>query len=194
MKKEHHQKPNNNWYEGALEYLFDNNYVYIFKYVSMISMDYELAKDITQETFAKAIMSISQLRDKTKFLPWIRKIAYNTCMDYLKKKNKYDGQSASLSDEESAAVDDYLTADHSGLPENIVLTKELSEKIDECLKFLNTNERNLIYLRYYDDCKYYEIAEMLNISEPSARMQLMRAKRKLLNLFNKLRVLEDYNG
>ena len=46
--------------------------------------DWAQAQDMTQEAFVRAYLNLEQLRDPDKFAPWLRKVAFGTCMDWRK--------------------------------------------------------------------------------------------------------------
>ena len=60
------------------EKLFIDNRDFIFKYLMKLTRDSSLAEELTQETFFRAYMNYSSLRDKEKVSVWLCQIAKNT--------------------------------------------------------------------------------------------------------------------
>ena len=70
------------------EKLFEEKREYIFKYLMTLSKDYSLAEELTQETFFRAYMNFSALRDKEKASVWLCSIAKNTYFAYCNEQKK----------------------------------------------------------------------------------------------------------
>lgn len=182
-----HKSTNEKWYERSMYYLFENNYGMVYKFIYAITFDTEVTKDATQETFIKAFASIDKLRDKDKFIPWLKKIAVNTTKDFLRNKNLYSAKNISMYNENGSVRDELFVDDLSQntLPENIIEKRELQETVFKCLEQLTFEERQLVYLRYYDDLSFSQISEITEITEASARMKLTRIRRKINNEYSK---------
>jgi RNA polymerase sigma-70 factor (ECF subfamily) len=60
----------------------------IFSYQFSLVRDIEDARDLTQKTFLKAWEKLPTLQDKSRFLPWLYKIARNVAYDYWRSKKK----------------------------------------------------------------------------------------------------------
>jgi len=63
-------KRNREQYESSLEILFEENYERIYRFSMSLTLDPELAEEVTQEAFYKAFLKLETLKDKGKFYSW----------------------------------------------------------------------------------------------------------------------------
>jgi RNA polymerase sigma-70 factor (ECF subfamily) len=132
----------------------------------------EEAEEVAQDTFIKIYSSLSKFKGDSKFSTWIYKIAYNTCLDRLKKSKK-DDLNISIDDFSSHLI---KTMDNalSALEE-----KERKQTIQKCLNLLPSDENFLLTLFYFDDQNLEEIGKIMNISANNAKVKLFRSRQKL---------------
>ena len=147
----------------------------------------EEAEEVAQDIFVKIYKSLSKFKGDSKFSTWIYKIAYNTCLDVLKKYNKND----------FVPIDEYTEKQLAGL-ENIFDTLVLKEQqicIQKCLNLLPYEESILLTLYYYEDQSLEEISKVLNISQNNAKVKLFRSRKKLENILRaqlSTEIIENY--
>lgn len=162
---------------GAFDVLLQRHQARVFSYIMNIVKDKDLADDLFQETFVKAIVTINQGRytENGKFPAWITRIAHNLIIDYFRQ-------------EKSLAQ---LSCDDGNV--NILNRKELSdETIEDSIvreQILNDVrllvgqlpplQREVLEMRYYQDMSFKEIAENTGVSINTA---LGRMRYAILNL------------
>lgn len=162
---------------GAFDVLLQRHQGRVFSYIMNIVKDKDLADDLFQETFVKAIVTINQGRytENGKFPAWITRIAHNLIIDYFRQ-------------EKSLAQ---LSCDDGNV--NILNRKELSdETIEDSIvreQILNDVrllvgqlpplQREVLEMRYYQDMSFKEIAENTGVSINTA---LGRMRYAILNL------------
>jgi RNA polymerase sigma-70 factor (ECF subfamily) len=156
--------------------------------------NYDDAKDAAQEVFMKAYNKIVLFKGNAKFSTWIYRIAVNQCMDLLRIKNRHPVYPLGIFDhEERGLSEDY----HGSTPEFLVSyleTKELKYIIDQAICQLSNQQKTVLVLKYYQDMKTSEIAEILNCSEDTVRVHLHRAIERLRKLLkNKINKDENEN-
>ncbi len=123
--------------------------------------DGHLAEDIAQETFAKAFYQLPHLNDKDKFPGWLAAICRNTAKDTIRKrKNLQPLPDADL------------------LPDR-TLPDDRTQAARTAIRQLPADQRELIYLRYYDGMSYQQIAAILDISEEAINGRLRRARKEI---------------
>ena len=133
--------------------------------------EFQHAEDLAQETFIRAYQRLSTFKPDKPFGPWIRRIATNLCLNYLKRSQPI-----------IQPLDDELTISvpsKSANPEIAQEQLERKESIHQALLELPPHYRAVIELRHYQDMNYQEIAETLDLSLNTAKSHLFRA-RKLL--------------
>lgn len=128
----------------------------------------ETAEDLTQETFCKAIDKIDTFKGNCKISVWLCEIAKNLWINEVKKKNRI-----TLVDNEDDFVDmKYSVEDDFLLEEDKV---ELHKKIYN----LDSQTKEIFYLKLFADLTFKEIGEIMGKSEVWARVNFYRGKQKI---------------
>ena len=161
----------------AISQLIERHSSRVYDYICMMVGDRELADDIFQETFIKAVRVIDEGRykDSGKFLSWVMRIAHNQVIDHFRaaKSNKCIG--------ESEAGYDILGTRR--LTEGSVEERLVGEQIEADLRalvaVLPEEQQEVVRLRYYDGLSFKEIAEQTEVSINTA---LGRMRYALINL------------
>jgi len=145
------------------------------------------ADDIFQQSWIKALGTLSTYQHNDRFLPWLLKIAHNQAID-LFRRSKDDYQEIPLDD--SADVVDSQGSD----PRHELDRKELAVLLDAALAILPPEQREVFLLRQ-DDVSFREIAEIQNcsINTVLGRMQyalrnlqgFLKAKRERIAIYEK---------
>ncbi len=132
--------------------------------------EHQSAEDLTQDTFIRAYQRLNTFDIDRPFGPWIRRIATNLCLNYLKRKQPII---QALEDEVT------LISTNSANPEIAQEHLERNLKIRQALLELPPHFRAVIELRHFQEMNYQEIADALNLPLNTAKSHLFRA-RKLL--------------
>lgn len=148
-----------------------------FTYIYLIVRNRELAEDIFQDTFIKAISTIQQGRyvESGKFLAWINRIAHNLIIDHFRREKNENTFSAD-------AVD-YDIVNNAKLSEKSVEDSLSNEQVladvVHLIDFLPISQQKVIRMRYFEDLSFKEIAEKTDVSINTA---LGRMRYALLNM------------
>lgn len=124
--------------------------------------DPDRAEDVVQETFSRVCRHLGQLKDPEQFAPWLAAICRRQVIQALRREAS--GPTREPLDEDDVAA----PASDSDAPVNIV--RELVGKLPESL-------REVVYLRYYSDLSYDQIAELLGTTRQTVNGRLRRAKK-----------------
>ena len=119
----------------------------------------EDALDIVQESIKKALIAKDFLKESQSIKSWFYKIVVNTSLDFLRKTKKI-----SLVDEETL---DFFSTGREDSYQNIDLKRSLED--------LPIKYRSVIILRYFEDLKIDEIAEILHINVSTVKTRLYKA-------------------
>jgi RNA polymerase sigma-70 factor (ECF subfamily) len=138
----------------------------------------EEAEEVAQDTFIKIYNSLNKFKGDSKFSTWIYKIAYNTCLDRL-KKNKKEDNNISI-DEFSAHLIKTMDNALSALEE-----KERKQTIQNCLNLLPSEENFLLTLFYFEDQTLEEIGKVMSITANNTKVKLFRSRQKLAVILKK---------
>ena len=132
------------------------------------------AEDASQEAFMKAYKGLKKYDPKRPFMSWMLAIAYNQCIDQLRRRRiTWVGLEALFdrSDQQSPSAE--ATVDASGE----------AERVQEALSALSTKDRAAVVLRYWYDYSYDEIAETLSLTNSAVKSRLHRARRELMDVW-----------
>ncbi len=132
----------------------------------------EEAEEVAQDTFIKVFKSLDNFKGDSKFSTWIYKVAYNTCLDTIKKNKKHHN---------NVAIDEYTfnkldTIDNA--LDNII-KEEKSVLIKNCINKLPEDSSALLTLFYFEELSLDEISKIINIEANTVKVKLFRARKKL---------------
>jgi RNA polymerase sigma-70 factor (ECF subfamily) len=136
------------------------------------------AEDLTIETFAKAFLNLEQYKPSYAFSTWLFRIATNTCIDFLRRKNAK--LKSAMKDIENGL--DSLRGKEVHNPEKILMKNQRKEFVIEILGKMNPDYKLLIELRFFKELSYDEIAKELGIPLGTVKAKLFRAKQLLYDL------------
>ncbi|MEA4925789.1 MAG: RNA polymerase sigma factor [Syntrophomonadaceae bacterium] len=167
---------------AAFEELIKRYKNQIFAVIYRMSGQYQEAEDICQDVFITVYQKLYQFDNTKKFAPWIHRIAINTCISALRKKNKvallnFDESFLNQPEREGPRI--YTN------PEIVLERNELRSDIKAALRELPPNYQAVLILRYQLDLNNQEIADTLGISKENVEVKVHRARkalRKILTL------------
>lgn len=161
----------------AFDVLIDKYKDKLFSYVFYIVKDAELANDIFQETFIKAITTINSGRYAAngKFAAWITRIAHNLIIDYYRQEKSENVQSCDCADYD--LLNDRELCDET--IEDWMVRNQIHSDVRRLVKALPKSQQDVLLLRYYKDMSFKEIADLTNVSINTA---LGRMRYAILNL------------
>lgn len=142
------------------------------------------ADDITMQTFTKAFKSLDQYNDSFAFSTWLFRIASNTSIDHIRKK-RIDTTSLDQNlneDGDNAFTYGNLIVDESANPEKDLLVEQRSLIMKEVIDSMDEKYKVLIQMYFFEELKYDEIAEKLNLPLGTIKVRLKRAKEFLAKL------------
>lgn len=148
-----------------MEELYKKYFTTIYKFLLCFTHDVDLAEDLTQETFYKAIKNINHFKNNSKISVWLCSIAKNLYYDYYKKNKKYN----------SINIDDVFNLEGPEFTDDILLKQLLKE----CTQDLNSESKKVVYLRIVANLTFKEISFILGKSEVWTRVTFYRCKEKL---------------
>lgn len=160
----------------------------VFNVVYKMTHQYELAEEITQETFVKAFQHLSQFDRSRSFKPWLLRIASNTAISALRKKTVAQVPLDVMSEQgiEVAEGENVLSMHRQLGDDSLTLLekKMAQEEVLGLLEKLDPKYRQILILRYSEELSYEEIAEVLAIPLNTVRTWIRRGLEKLKYLVN----------
>ena len=170
----------NNYLSGdrsAISELIERHAKRVRSSIGMMVKDDDVADDIFQETFIKAVKVIDEGRyaDSGKFLSWVLRIAHNRVLDHFRRE-----KSSRQLNESEAGYDVIGTLRFSEpTTEDQIVHGEIEATIRELISLLPEEQQEVVRLRYYDKLSFAEIAEHTDVSINTA---LGRMRYALINL------------
>lgn len=158
----------------ALEVLVKRFSPKLFGYIINMTRNREVAEDIYQETWKKALLNLSSFKKKN-FSGWIMRIARNLVIDFYRQKKP--NVSLDTEDDFNTSLRNSLQAP-SKAPDEQVQTTELGNKIRLAISTLPREQRDVFLMRTEADLSFSEIckAQGVSINTALARMQYAVAK------------------
>ena len=154
----------------------------VFALLFRMLRDRELAEDLAQETFIKALNAIESYRPEFKFSSWIFKIANNAAIDHLRRREldtlSLDGSPHAETPEAMQATALQIGARQES-PLDTVEAKELGSEIEAAIGLLRPEYRSCILLRHVEGRAYEEIAEILDLPLGTVKTYIHRARNEL---------------
>ena len=164
---------NNEAFDILLNRYKDRLYAYIYYTVR----NEELAEDIFQETFTKAIVTIQQGRynENGKFPAWLTRIAHNLIIDCFRQEKQEN--LGSCDEEERNLLNNIRLSE--GTVEAEIVNHQILSDVRRLMKHLPDEQREVVHMRFYQDLSFKEIAEMTGVS---INTSLGRMRYAILNL------------
>jgi len=137
--------------------------------------DPSLAEDLAQEAFVKAFRALESFDQRRKFSSWLFKIAHNTTIDYLRKK-QLDTVALETTDSDKPDWTAILPDEASESPDTSAHRKDLAAALEEALTSLRPAYREVLLLRFQEGLSYEEIAEIIDLPLGTVKTHLHRAR------------------
>jgi len=151
----------------TFEQLVTDHSAAVYRVARAIVRDHSLAEDVTQDTLIKAWRALPRFRGESSLRTWVLRIANNTAISMLRRRREELRPPWSL--QATGKQDTAATVERS----------MAIEQFGESLAELDPSSRAIIVLREVEDMAYDDIASVLNISTPTVRTRLFRARRTL---------------
>lgn len=163
--------------KSAISSLIDRHSRRVRDYIRMMVKDGDIAEDIFQETFIKAVRVIDEGRyaDNGKFLSWILRIAHNQVIDYFRAQKQ--NRQVNESNAGYNVLGTLRFAEHT--IEDRMVSEQIEQDIRTLVEMLPDEQREVVMLRYFSGLSFKEIAEQTNVSINTA---LGRMRYALINL------------
>lgn len=166
--------------EEAFAVLLNRHQEAIFKFIYNKVKESDLANDLFQEAFVKVIqkLKLGAYQEEGKFLPWVLRIAHNLVIDHFRKQAKYRMISERHSWSEDYNIFHRIASEDANYVEQTTL-EEVVAQLHVLLAHLPESQREMIYMRLFEERSFKEISETEGVSINTA---LGRMRYALLNL------------
>ena len=174
--------------ELAISYMEGNNRAFdmllqrtqdaLFTYILFVVHDNDTANDIFQETFVKAIMYLQKGRytPTGKFTAWMMRIAHKAIMDWYRRQKQFNLIDVNeANDLSNISSEDLLDTSK----EADFVNKQVLCDVKKLMEFLPATQREVVFMRYYQEMSFKEIAETTGVS---INTSLGRMRYALINM------------
>ena len=141
--------------------------------------DYDEACEVVQDAFVSAYKNIRSFRGDAKFTTWLTTITLNLSKNRLKQIKSRQGHVSYTLDDPLWADDSELTRDPPSKEPSALDRLEKQDvqgKVQDCIKALEPEHREVLVLRDMQDFSYDDIGGMLNMQEGTVKSRLFRAR------------------
>lgn len=149
------------------EKLFIENKDYIYKFLVKLSGNSSLAEELTQETFFRAYINYSSLRNKDKISVWLCQIAKNAYFIWYNEHKKLDN------------IDDATEIYDLSVLEDDIMRQDVSREAMNIILNLDEPYKEVFILSVFGDLSFKQISESFGKSESWARVTFYRARQKI---------------
>ena len=169
----------------AFDELLERHKDRIFMYIYHSVKNEDLANDLFQDTFVKAITTIKQGRyvENGHFAAWVSRIAHNLIIDYFRQVKNENLQST---DDDESNILNRKELSQSTIEDDMVAS-QIHTDVRRLIRTLPASQRQVLVMRYYKNMSFKEIADTTGVSINTA---LGRMRYAILNM---RRLAEEHN-
>jgi RNA polymerase sigma-70 factor (ECF subfamily) len=164
----------------ALTQLILSQQHYIYSIAMSVLKNPDDAADLTQESIVRLFRALPQYNGESRFTTWLYRLVVNLGRDELRRRGRQvqiqsPGADDESQDELSSVADDDRWAD----PALALDSRELRDDVRRALAQLEEHYRLVLTLYYFDDMKYNDIAEVLDMPLNTVKSHIRRGKERL---------------
>ena len=164
--------------DRAFDELLARNQQKLFTYIMFVVRDPEVANDVFQETFVKVITKLHEGKytDSGKFSFWLMRIAHNVIMDtYRQQRSAHIVEPTEDNDLNKLRDDSLMDINR----ENEYVNTQIMADVRNLMDALPAPQREVVYMRFYQELSFKEIAELTGVS---INTSLGRMRYALINM------------
>jgi RNA polymerase sigma-70 factor (ECF subfamily) len=159
----------------ALSELVQSQQTYVYSIAMSLMHNPSDAADMTQEAFIRLMRSLGTYRAETKFTTWLYRLVTNICLDGLRRRGRpvepLDG-----GEEESTEL---IDPDRWSRPDEQAELRESAAEVRAALADLPAPQRLALTLHYFEDMRYEDIAETMDLPLNTVKSHIRRGKERL---------------
>ena len=161
----------------AFDLLLSRNQEKLFAYILFVVRDREIANDMFQDTFFKVVSRLQEGKyvANGKFSAWLMRIAHNVIMDWYRQQRTQNIVDAPKNNDLSNVGASLL----EGTREGELINSQVIEDVRRMMNHLPASQREVVFMRFYQQMSFKEIAEATGVSINTA---LGRMRYAILNL------------
>ncbi len=157
--------------DQAWEKMYDAYYMRVYSFTMTLCRDQNLAEDVTQETFSRAMSKSASFRNESDEVTWLCAIARNLFLDEKRRQTRTEQMPEEIPSKEKT-------------PEQLTMDRDSSFRIHMALHALDEPYREAFELRVFGELSFREIGTIFGKTENWARVTYHRARLKLQERMN----------
>ncbi len=150
----------------------------LYGFVLRMVHDPEEALDLTQEVFLKVFCSLERFDPRFRFTTWMYRIASNAAIDHIRKRRPGMTLSLDAQQGESSGGPREVVADHP-TPDEFLQARETRGRLEDALRSLPADYREVLLLRHQGERRYDEIARITGLPLGTVKNRIFRAREML---------------
>lgn len=173
---------------NAFAVLVDRYKDLVFTLALRMIKNREEAEEVSQDTFIKVFKNLNKFKGKSKFSTWIYRVAYNTCLDRIKKlKREFN----------VVTIDEFTENQVKSLDNALdqIINDERKQDIQKCLQLLPSDDSFLLTLFYFEELSLEEISKVVGLTANNVKVKLFRSRKKLTTILREQlesEIIESY--
>ena len=144
----------------------------------------EQDEDLAQEVFIQAYFNLDTLREPYKFQGWLKQIARNVCISWLRRQKPFVSYEKLISNNQTREQIELQNSQSVLTPEEHLLAHEAFANLESYICHLSEVHQEIIRLYYFKGLTYQELSEMLDLSESAIKSRLHRAREQLRGVYD----------
>jgi RNA polymerase sigma-70 factor (family 1) len=154
----------------AFSYVFQKYYQALYQFAGRFVKDAQTAENIVQDVFVKLWTNRENCLITSSLKSYLYAATRNTALNFLSREKKQLSTEDLMSDRQDTTAN----------PEEQIIENEMIDGVHKAIEKLPEKCRSIYLMKRYDDLKYHEIAEILDISINTVKTQMKRALKSLL--------------
>jgi RNA polymerase sigma-70 factor (ECF subfamily) len=151
-------------------------------FINGIVKDISVSEDLMEDTFLELLINKKQFKEDYKFKTWLFKIARNKAIDYLRKNSKKSKKSLDDMENDNSNLKNLSTSEN--IEENLI-KNERHRELHSAMGELNADYRQVLYLIYFENMSYNQVAKVLKKTNKQIDNIGFRAKKALKNILER---------
>jgi RNA polymerase sigma-70 factor (ECF subfamily) len=147
----------------------------LFRFVYRLVDRKDDARDICQETFLRVLDKAAHFREGAKFSTWMYQIALNLVRDQARHRKRWSHVVVPAKADADEGPSERAAVADDELPETIAQRNERARALKRALDALPAEQREIVFMKEYEDLKFREIAEVLAIPESTVKSRMYLA-------------------
>jgi len=152
--------------------------------------DLHRGEDLAQEAFTRVFAKRKEYQPNGKFSTWLWRIALNLCYDELRRRQRREETSLDgMCGEAMAALEAFVAPEPA--PDKSLVKQERSELVRKALMQLSETYRTVLVMRHYEDLKFREIADVLDVPEGTVKSRMAEALTQMNRILKPILAVES---